>query len=88
MELAAEGDLLKRAAKLFLLVIIGEQIMRVSNRLPELRRPLRNLGRIDLPPKECLILANSPCLLLLQLLRETVLQSCSNCSCQEYYHSP
>ena len=73
LELAADGDLLKKAAKLFLLVIIGEQALRVSNKLPELSLPLIKLGRIGLPLKECLILANSPGLVLLWQLREAVL---------------
>ena len=66
-------DLLKKAAKLFLLELNGEFVLLVSTRLPELSLFLVNLENILFPPKECLILSNRPGFLLLQLLREAVL---------------
>ena len=69
-------DLLKNAAKLFLLELIGEYVLLVllvSIKLPELSLLFVNFEKILFPPKECLILSNRPGFLLLQLFRETVL---------------
>ena len=71
-------DRLKKAEVLFLLYIMGEQVLSVSNKLSELSLLLRSLGRKVLPQNESLSLENMPDFDLLQLLREEVLESCSS----------